>query len=155
MSIQNPNQFGLTPILGSLDQRSNNNTYFATIKSNSVFADFQVGTVVKLVSGVSPSILVDSAGATDAPEGVIIYNTKKNTYVAGATVQVAAIGSVIYLQASEAIARGQQVDFLNTGGTPTVGVKSGSNTGLGVALDQAAAAGALIRVRIQPSAAAA
>ena len=153
MSLQNPNQFGLTPVLGQPDLKVQPNAYFATINPDSVFTDFQVGTVVKLSPGASPAILVDSAANGETPEGVIVYNAKKNTYVAGDTVQVYAVGSVLYLQASEAIPRGSQVGFDNNGGTPYITVKGGGEAVIGIALDQAAAADDLIRVRIQPAAA--
>lgn len=152
-TYQNPNQFAQTPILGMPDLRSQPNSFFVTINPDSVFTDFQVGTVLKLIAGTGPSILVDAASPTEEAIGVIPYNLKKNTFAAGDTVQIFGELSVLYLQTSAAVDRGAKVEFLNTGGSPTVATVSGSNTILGVALDQGAESGAIIRVQIKPAAA--
>jgi hypothetical protein len=150
-TFQNPNQFTQTPVLGQPDLRSQPNVFFATINPDSTFADFQVGTVVKLVAKAGPQIVVDVAAPTEEPYGVIAYNLKKNTYLPGDTVQVYADLSVLYLETAAAVNRGQKLRFTNTGGSPTVQPVSGSNTVIGVALDQAAAAGGVIRVQVKPS----
>jgi Uncharacterized conserved protein (DUF2190) len=152
-TYQNPNQFTQTAILGMPDLRQQPNSFFVTIDPDSEFTDFQVGSVLKLVSGAGPSILVDIATATEEAIGVIPYNLKKNTFAAGDTVQIFGELSVLYLQTSAAVNRGAKVEFLNTGGSPTVATVSGSNTVLGVALDQADDTGGIIRVQIKPSAA--
>ena len=87
-TYQNPNQFAQTPILGMPDLRSQPNSFFVTINPDSVFTDFQVGTVLKLIAGTGPSILVDVALPTEEAIGVIPYNLKKNTFAAGDTVQI-------------------------------------------------------------------
>jgi len=148
-TYQNPNQFTQTPILGMPDLRQQPNSFFVTLNPDSVFTDFQVGTVLKLIAGTGPQILVDAAAATDVPYGVIPYNLKKNTFAAGDTVQLFADSSVLYLQASAAVNRGAKVQFLNTGGSPTVATRADSNTVLGIALDQAADTGDVIRVQIK------
>ena len=148
-TYQNPNQFTQTPILGMPDLRSQPNSFFVTLNPDSVFTDFQVGTVLKLIAGAGPTILVDAAAATDTPYCVIPYNLKKNTFSPGDTVQVFGDLSVLYLQTSAAVPRGSKVQFLNTGGSPTVAVRSGSDTVLGLALDEAADAGDIIRVQVK------
>lgn len=152
-TYQNPNQFAQTPILGMPDLRQQPNSFFATINPDSVFTDFQVGTWVKLIAGTGPQILIDVALPTEEAIGVIPYNLKKNTFLPGDTVQVFGELSVLYLQTSEAVDRGEKVEFLNTGGSPTVAPVSGSNTVGGVAFDQAADAGGIIRVQVKPGAA--
>ncbi len=152
-TYQNPNQFTQSPILGMPDLRSQPNSFFVTINPDSEFTDFQVGTVLKLIAGTGPAILVDVATPTDEAIGAIPYNLKKNTFAAGDTVQIFGELSVLYLQTSAAVDRGAKVEFLNTGGSPTVATVSGSNTVLGVALDQGDDTGAIIRVQIKPAAA--
>lgn len=149
--FQNPNQFAQTPVLGQPDERQQPNSLFATINPDSVFTDFQVGTVVKLVAGAGPQILVDVADPTEKPYAVIPYNIKKNTYAPGDSVQLFAALSVLYLQTSAAVTRGADVQFLNTGGSPTVATRAGGNAILGTALDQDSTGGGVIRVLVQPA----
>jgi uncharacterized protein DUF2190 len=150
-TFQNPNQFAQTPILGQPDLRQQPNSFFATINPDSVFTDFQVGTWVKLIAGAGPQIIVDVALPTEEAIGVIPYNVKKNTFAAGDTVQIFGDLSVLYLQTSAAVDRGDKVQFLNTGGSPTVATVAGSNTVAGIAFDQADDAGGVIRVQVKPS----
>lgn len=148
-TYQNPNQFSQTPILGMPDLRQQPNSFFVTLNPESVFTDFQVGTVLKLIAGAGPQIIVDAAAATDVPYGIIPYNLKKNTFAPGDTVQMFADGSVLYVQTSAAVDRGAKLQFLNTGGSPTVATRASSNTVLGIALDQAEDADAIIRVQVK------
>jgi len=154
-TFQNPNQFTQTPILGMPDERANLNVKFCIINPDSTFENFKVGTVLKLVAGTPGDvILVDAAEQGDTPYGVICYNQKKNTYLPGSAVQVYAKLSVLYLEASEAIPRRSRVSFDNgTTGNPTVEIATDSNATIGEALGQAAAAGDLVRIEVDPAAA--
>jgi len=155
MSIyQNPNQFSITPQLGSPDLAFNFNTKSVQINPNSIGA-FQVGTAVKLIAGAVPTILVDVAAGTEVIFGVIWSSLKKNVNLApGKYVEIACAGSVIYLEAAAAINRGALVEYVPAGTDgPEVQTKA-SGTTLGRALDQASGAGQLIRIEIQPGAAA-
>lgn len=147
-AIQKLNQFAQTPMLGSPDLAFNYNTKSALINPSSVATKLQVGQGVKLIAGASPTILVDQAAANEKAFGVIVYQLKRNTYSAGQPVEVACKGNVLYLEASAAISRGAAVELVPAG--PTVVTKNTGNQ-LGIALDQASAAGDLIRVEIDPA----
>lgn len=147
MHYQNLNQFSQTPSLGSPDLAFNFNTKSVVINPSSVATKLQVGQGVKLIAGAAPTILVDQAAASDVAYGVIIASLKKNVYAKGDAVEIACKGNVIYLEAAAAISRGAAVELVPTG--PTVQTKA-SGKQLGVALDQASGAGALIRVEIDP-----
>lgn len=149
-AVLNPNQFAQTPVVGAPDLAFNFNTKSVLIDPESVATKLVAGQAVKLVAGAVPQILVDQAASADKPFGVIIFSLKKNTYTKGQTVEVACKGNVVYLEAAAAITRGATVENVPTG--PTVQTKA-SGAQLGIALDQASAAGDIIRVEIDPAAA--
>lgn len=152
-NLQNMNQFAQGKALGELDLRPNSNVYPAVIDPDSTFENFKAGTVLKLVAGASPAILVDAAEPEDEPFGVIPFNFKKNTYVAGDSVQVASDYCVLMLKSSEAIERKDAVQFDNgTTDDPTVAVLTDGSAQLGISLDQTASANQLIRVLVKPAA---
>lgn len=153
------NQFaGPAPILGQVDQIPNPDIVSAQIISTSVATGLQNGSPVKLVAGVGGSMLVDShLGPTDtAPVfGIIAYNERKNLYSPGDYVEVACGGSYIYGLSSAAIVRGTNVAVtpavLNTS-DPTIATDTTTlHFVAGVAVDQAAAAGVLIRFKVAPA----
>lgn len=148
--LQNPNQFVQTPFLGQPDNRPNYNSFTVLLNPDSVFTDFQTGTWLKLIAAAGDQIIVDAADPTDEVFGVIPFVPKKQTYAAGETVQIFGAGCGLYLMSSEAIDRGEKLEFLNTGGTPTVAPVSGANTVCAIALSQVSAANSMIRVLVQP-----
>lgn len=152
MSFQNLNQTFQTPLLGQPDLSYNFNTKSVVINPDSVATKLMVGQAVKLIAGASPVILVDQAASAEQPFGVILYQLKKNTYAAGNRIEIACKGNVIYLEAAAAITRGAIVENVPGGTAPVVQTKA-SGARLGIALDQAAAAGDLIRIEIDPGAA--
>lgn len=154
---QSLNQFAQSPILGLVDQIPSLNVITAQILTTSAATAIQVGSTVKLVDGTGANIIVDVCSAvTDGPVyGVILFNQKKNTYAPGDRVEIACVGSVLYLKTSAAVARGTKVGTTpaTTTADPTVQAIATAATDYvtGVALDKATAANQLIRVQIQPS----
>lgn len=156
--VQNQNQFAQTPILGQLTMIPNANVFSVRLNPSST-AVLQAGSAVKLIAGsaIGNEILVDACtGPTDGPVyGVIIYNMRKSLYAAGDVAEVAGPNSVVILEASAAVARGDKVTTTaaTAGNDPRVATVSVPSTQYvtGVALDPASGAGALIRVQIAPS----
>jgi hypothetical protein len=151
------NQFTQLPILGLVSMIPSPSVVSAQITSSSSATSIQVGDAVKLVDGTSGSILVDKcSGPTDGPVyGVIPYNARKNTYVANDLIEVACVDTYVYLRTSAAVARGAKVTMTASTTTTdslvtTVSVPSTQYV-TGVAIDKAAAANDLIRIRILPS----
>lgn len=145
----NPNQFGMTEYLGVLDLRFNTNTVAAQIDAAET-ATLYAGAAVKMVDsadGVPKVLLCDDAG--DDVFGFINFNFKNVAYVAGSACEVSLKGNVMYLYATEAIARGAQVqlDTATMGGVMTADVEDANIVGW--AYDKATAAGQLIRVYIE------
>jgi hypothetical protein len=150
VSKVNQNQFAQTSALGAVDLAFSFNTKSAVINPNSVSTNpIQAGTVVKLIPGAVPGLIVDVAAAGDKPYGVIVLSLKKNTYVAGDAVEIACKGDVIHLETSAAVNRNDLVQNDPTG--PTIATKTTGAT-LGRALGQVSGTGMLIRVEIDPDA---
>lgn len=150
------NSFTQAQILGAIDQIPTPDVVSAQILPTSSATAIQQGSAVKLVAGTSGAILVDvQTGPTDATVfGVIPYNERKNLYSPGDFIEVACGGSVMYMLSGGAIARGDKVAI--TAATATVDplVNTDATTAhfiTGIALDPAAGAGVLIRVKIVPS----
>lgn len=147
---QSQNQLSLSPVLGMIDERYNYNTKPAQIdvsQSGSLVA----GQAVKIVAsaGGIPKV-VGCAANSDQVFGIINYDVKSALYGAGDKVEISQSGNVIYMVAVGAINRGVQVqlDLSYTGGVKTITGSSGANI-IGWALDQASAAGQLIRIEVK------
>jgi|GEM_PF-5330372 len=142
------NQMAQTPLKAQLAAIFNANTLPVMIdpeQSGTLYA----GDFVKLVNATGKNILVQKAAATDSPFGVIIFTPKKQSYVAGDAVEVACDMSVVFLESAGVIARGANVEFYPTGSK--VLSTGGVNPVCGIALDNATAAGQLIRVLCRTS----
>lgn len=154
MSTQNMNQFTKTAVAGSLDLvASGNNTVFTVRLNPSYAGDGMVpGEGVDLVdlgaSDISGGLPIVGVRALDTTSifGVKITNTKKNTAEAGEVIQVAGKGSVIWMNASEAIPRGSEVALVLA--TPGDIAIADTETVLGRTIDKASAADQLVRVLI-------
>ena len=151
------NLFTQAPVLGLVSMIPSPNVVSAQILSTSSATAIQVGSAVKLVDGAAGSILVDvCTGPTDGPVyGVILYDARKNLYAANDIVTIGCSDTYVYLRTSAAVARGAKVT--TTAATTTtdalVTTVSAPTTQYvtGIAIDKAAAANDLIRVRIAPS----
>lgn len=141
------NQFAMTSLLGVVDQQFNYNTSAVDIASTQATA-LAAGAAVKMadVGGGAPKVVGCSANS-DEVLGFINYDIKSRTFVAGDRAQISKAGNVIYLYATEAIARGVQVslDLTTNGGVASAAGNTGDRI-VGWAYDKATAAGDLIRV---------
>jgi hypothetical protein len=154
-TTQNMNQFTQAPMLGAVDLIPSPNVVSAQILPSSTATAIQQGSAVKLLAGVSGAILVDvQTGPTDAAVfGVIPYNDRKNLYVKGDIITVVTSG-YMYMLSSAAISRGAVVSITAATASADPLVTTDATSGhfaVGTAIDQASAAGQLIRVQIQPS----
>ncbi len=152
-TYQNQNQFAQTPLLGQVDLIAGpNNVISCQIDpaSTATAAQLTAGSPMKIVDVAGTQIIVDTAAITDVATGVIIYNPRKNIYVAGDTIELGCSGTVVYLETSAAIARGVAVQAATADGL--VATRTGaSNAGLGIMIDKPAAANVLARVQIRPT----
>ena len=147
--VLNPNQFLQTTYLGTIDLRFDYDTVSAQIDTSQATALY-AGAAVKIVDSLdgAPKV-VGCTADTDEVFGFINFDIKTVQYVAGSLCELSQSGNVIYLYSTGAIARGTQVtlDVTTMGG---VAQATGSSNGniVGFAYDKAAAAGALIRVKL-------
>ena len=147
----NQNQFAPTPVLGQVDFTVSPNIKSVKINPASVATVLQTGQAFKIVDVAGPEIIVDVATIGEKAYGVAIYNPKKNIFVAGQTIELGCVGTVVYLEASAAIARGVTVALDPTG--PTVATLSSPSTQaeIGECLDKPTGAAQLCRVEIRPT----
>lgn len=142
---QNMNQFNQGPVKGQVMGVPTPATLSAQIVSGGTTV--YPGYAVKLVDGASNTILVNAAAATDDIFGFVVWNPKKSSFAALDTLEVALPGSVIMLETSTSVARGQSVEYVASGGKVTT--YAGTNTPCGVFLDKATAAATLVRVLVR------
>jgi hypothetical protein len=152
---QNMNQFAQTPILGAVDMIPSPSVITAQVNPASALTSLQAGDPVKLLTGASGAIFVDKqTGPTDVLMlGVIPYNERINLYAAGAIVEVVTDG-VVYMLSGAAVVRGTNVAITvsTTTTDPTVATDvTSTHIIVGQALDEAGAAGVLIRVKVAPA----
>lgn len=151
---QTLNQFYQTPEAGQVDLGlSAANILSATVASSQVTA-LVAGQAVKLEdsAGGLPKVL-SLAADTDAVFGWVVFNPKDVERAAGENLEVARAGTIMWLTAGAAIARGASVEVAYA--TSKVITSAGTNPVVGQALDKAAADGDLIRVVIAGQSAAA
>lgn len=110
------------------------------------------GQFVKAVANTSGGILkvIGISSKSDSAFGAIRFNVKDLSYGAGQNCEVAMFGTVMWFYATGAITQMTEVcvDPTTQGGVQATG---NTATYVGMALDGAAAAGALIRVMLYPN----
>lgn len=93
--------------------------------------------------------VVKQAAVTDEPCGIVVYNPIKSSFAANERVSIFPIGSFVYMPAAAAtIVNGEHVGFNSSNQAATD--STATHYHIGVAYTQAASAGDMIVVRIQP-----
>ncbi len=149
---QSVSQFKQIALVGQQDWTVNNNIVPVRIDPN-------YGGSLPLVAGQAFRIL-DATGevpvvtpvadATVTPYGVAVHTMKRDTFAIGDYIDLALVGSVVYMQTSAAIARGAKVQIDPTGPTVSTLVSLPTNASLGICIDKPAASGALARIQLNP-----
>jgi beta-galactosidase len=148
--VQSQNQFAQSAQLGQIDLPYNYDTVSVKIdvtQTTTLYAGAAVKVVANTVGGV-PSVVGCSANS-DEVFGFLNYDIKNVGWVAGNAAEVSQAGNVMFLYATGAITQGAQVQLdITTNGGVAAKVGSSGADYVGWAFDGAAAAGALIRVRL-------
>lgn len=151
-AVLSPNQFIQSPFLGQIDLRFDYDTVSAEIDVSQA-SPLYAGAPVKIVpyangTNATPKVVGITAN-TDEVFGYINFDIKTVQYGAGSLCELSLSGNVMYLYATGAITQGSQVcpNISTMGGVQQVTGSSG-NVIVGFAYDGAAAAGALIRVKL-------
>lgn len=145
----NVNQFGQQTVRGQVDMNiSQGATIIQGVVSASQATALQAGDTVKLdtTSGVVPSFV--AAGTSDVAIGMVVFDAKKSSPVAGDVIQVALLSgtAIMWLVAAGTIAVG--VSLEDTGSRTLQLLSAGKMRG--VALDPGTA-NALFRVILRNS----
>lgn len=148
--MQSPNQFAQTMEKGQLDLNRFSDVVTCRV-STSASASLVPGQAVTLAdeAGKTISVIDGVSGPTVKAFGVVLRNLKQSEFAVNEMVEVAINGSVVYMEASEAIARGGLVAYSVTGEKVAEAVST--NEVLGIAMDKASADGDLIRVMLAPA----
>lgn len=149
---QGLNQFGQTNVPGVLDLQSRGGSTLTCQVSSSQATALVPGQAVKLDTSSNdgvPKVLALTAN-TDATFGFVIFTVKDQTFPAYQAVEIAILGTVMYMNAGAAITRGQPLEVQYT--TNDVITNAGTNEVIGIALDGASGVDHLLRVFIQPPA---
>lgn len=149
--VLNPNQFAQTQYLGTIDLRFDYNTVSAEIDVSQA-TPLYAGAAVKIVAYTQPNAapkVVGCAANSDNVFGFINFDIKTIAYNAGSLCELSCAGNVMYLYSTAAITQGSQVTLaLSTMGGVAQATGSSGNTIVGFAYDGAAAAGVLMRVKL-------
>lgn len=146
-----PNQFAQTPVLGMIDLRFDYDTVAVQIDSSQVTALY-AGSAVKIVdsAGGVPKVIGCDADE-DEVFGFINFDIKTVQFLANMAAEISQTGNVMFLYAGGAIARGVRVVLQDPAISPGTVLAATGSTGsriVGFAYDKAAAAGELIRVKL-------
>ena len=149
---QSPNQFIQTPEKGYLDLQTGLNNVITCVHKAGETTPLVAGTAVKIVDSYTAIPAVEACDAdTEIPFGFVVNNIKDTDFPAEARLEVARAGTVMFMVAGAAIARGANVSFQVA--TGKVITQATTDTITGQALDKAAGDNSIIRVVINPAAA--
>lgn len=144
------NAFAQSTWLGVLDLRFNTDTIAAQIDVSAGALVYYPGQAVKIVANTVGGVpkVIGCTSKSDICVGFINFDVKSLTFGVGQNCEISLAGNVMYLYATGPITQGAQVclDPTTVGGVQATG---NTATLVGWAVDGAAAAGALIRVRLQ------
>jgi hypothetical protein len=145
----NINQFAQTAEVGYLDLQTGLNNVLTCIHKAGESTALVPGQAVKLVDSYTAIPAVEDSAISEVAFGVVVNNLKDVDFPAEARLEVARVGTVMFMKASAAIARGANVQYDPT--TNKVATKASTNGILGQALDKASGDNAIIRVTINPA----
>jgi Uncharacterized conserved protein (DUF2190) len=144
----NQNQFKIQPIRGERDMAFNGDVISAQISVSDPNTSVPGHPLTMEDSSGGVPKFIQTTAANGQIFGFALYNIKDVNYAPGARVEVAMAGSVMYMTANAAIARGAKLEVVISTTDPRVITNAGTNKVVGIALDKALAAGDLIRVYV-------
>lgn len=148
LKAQQMNQFAQRPLKGDIAAIINPDTISVQFSPESATPYLVPGDFVKIVNVDGDQIVVDKCAAADVSFGAVLFNTKKERFYPSDTLEVAMMGSVVWLESSAAINRGVEVEFVPTGALVKTYAGTGNPT-CGQALDKVTAANQLLRVLVR------
>lgn len=141
----NSNQFAFEAVQGQVDLQQVNANVFSCQIDKDEAATLVAGEAVSVVDSAGGVPKVEQlSGDTDEAFGFITRNLKDAEFVAENRVEIARSGTVIWMTAGAAIARGAKVEY-DVSAVKVI-TSAGTNPIVGIAYDKAGADGDLIRV---------
>ncbi len=149
---QGLNQFGQSNVPGVLDLQSRGGSIFTCQVSSSQATPLVPGQAVKLDTSSNDGVpkVLGLTSNSDATWGFVVFTVKDQTFPAYSNVEIASLGTVMYMNAGAAITRGAPVEVQYT--TNDVIANAGTNEVVGIAFDGASGVDKLCRVLILPPA---
>lgn len=143
------NDLKITPRVGAYAYMPNVPQPHNCIVSSNQATALKAGDVVTIDATVANAHcpVIKKAAANDVIFGVIPYDVRKNSYVAGEKCAVAVEGSYLYFIAGGAISQGAKLGFNATSGKVSSTVGAG-NSVVGIANTTASADGDFIQVKL-------
>ncbi len=144
------NQFVESPVIGQLDLKVGPTNVVSAQIGSAQSGTLHAGQAVKMVdeAGGIPKVIACDADE-DAVLGFIVYDVRNKGFIAGSYCEIALKGSVMWLVATTAIARGAQVTLDTAAAPAAVQSKDSGDTIVGWAYDKATAYGDVIRVCVE------
>jgi len=139
------NQFAMASLAGTKDSGPTIECeYYSATPTETIAA----GEFVLIQSTTAPNVtkVVKGTGATDRYFGVVLTNPLKADFAVGDKIEVAIMGAIVLCTASAVIAAGASLQYDYS--AKKVATQTASNTIVGIALENAAADLALLRVFI-------
>lgn len=144
----NQNQFKIQPIRGERDMAFGGDVISGQIYISDTNTSIPGHPLLLQDTSSKLPEFTQATAANGMIWGFALYNIKDVSYVAGAKVEVGMSGTVMYMTANAAIAKGALLEIVPSTTDPRVITNAGTNTVVGKALDKAIVAGDLIRVYI-------
>lgn len=140
------NSFEQKPVAGMVDLPISPNTISAQVDSSETGTIYN-GEPIMLVPDAHgvPKVKKLTDGSS-IPYGVVNFSVKRNAYKAGDALEISQDGNVVFVYASEAIARGAKVSYDYT--DKAFKTQAGVEPVIGSAFDGAVAKGSLFRLRL-------
>lgn len=150
-AVQNMNQFVQTPMVGSVDLTVFPNILAVRINPAYVVATYPLvaGQFFKIVDVAGEIPIVEPAAVTERADGCAIHTQKRDSFLPGDVIDLACVGSVVFLESSAAIAGGAKVQNTPTGPNVQTLASLATNCQVGKVITKSAAAG-IVRVQIDP-----
>jgi hypothetical protein len=147
----NQNQFAISTLKGTLDSSGSGASLSCEFFSATPTATVGPGEMVVIVSTPAVSVTRVSKGAAigDKYFGVVLTNPLADSYGVGKKLEVGIVGAVVMMEASALITAGADLQY--DPATGKVATKTGPGFKIGVALENAAGDGSLLRVMIHPA----
>lgn len=143
-----PNQFALTTEVGrKIHGEAVITAEFYSATGTDTIAAGEFVTISSTTNGQVTKVAKGSA-LTSAYVGMVLSDPLKETFAVGDKVTVALLGVVALAKASAAITAGAALQYAYSTGKVATNASVGTNTTVGIALENAAADGDLLRVLI-------